>query len=229
MADLPSPPFIVVPGVHNFRDIGGYGVRSPPDSLGGSPVSVKRGLIYRCAELTNIAGEGKSKLGDLGIKTIFDLRSFKEAEKSGGKSATDTAVPGISRVPVPVFEDQDFSPEQLALRYRPYLDGGTEGFTQAYSDILENGAPSFTRIFKHLRDTPNDPFIVHCAAGKDRTGVFAALVLNLAGVDDETIAQEYSLTEMGLKEWMPWALAYVEKSLPFRAEDESVKQMLSAR
>ena len=59
-----------------------------------------------------------------------------------------------------------------------------------YTRILASGAPSFRQIFLHLRDKPSEACIIHCAIGKDRTGVAIALILALAGVDAATIADE---------------------------------------
>jgi protein tyrosine/serine phosphatase len=63
-----------------------------------------------------------------------------------------------------------------------------QGFTLAYADILEQAPPSYKQILLHLANKPSKPLIVHCSAGKDRTGVICALILSLCGVDDETIA-----------------------------------------
>jgi hypothetical protein len=96
----------------------------------------------------------------------------------------------------PVFADEDYSPESIALRYKDYASSGTEGFTRAYTEILEHAPPSYRRVFIRqgqagggVRDS------LH--RGQDRTGVLAALILGLAGVDERTIAHEYALTEIG--------------------------------
>lgn len=74
-----------------------------------------------------------------------------------------------------------------------------QGFTKAYSDILERGAEdAYPKILRHIANEPEKPLIIHCSAGKDRTGVICALLLSLCGVDDETVAKEYELTEKGL-------------------------------
>ncbi len=73
-----------------------------------------------------------------------------------------------------------------------------KGFTRAYTDILNNAPESYRTILLHLANEPEKPLILHCTAGKDRTGVICALVLSLCGVDDEIVAHEYSLTEVGL-------------------------------
>ena len=74
-----------------------------------------------------------------------------------------------------------------------------QGFVEAYRAILEHGGPAFRRIFLYLSSTElPSPCLVHCTAGKDRTGVFTALLLSLLGVPDKLIAEEYALTDIGL-------------------------------
>jgi protein tyrosine/serine phosphatase len=101
-----------------------------------------------------------------------------------------------------VFLDDDASPDKLALRWSHYTsEEGAKGFVRAYEDILMGAAETgaYRTIFEHIRDRPSEPFLFHCKAGKDRTGVFAALVLRVAGVTDyDVIGREYELTELGL-------------------------------
>lgn len=73
-----------------------------------------------------------------------------------------------------------------------------QGFTRAYADILSHAHAAFRTILLHIRDHPSQPLVIHCSAGKDRTGIIVALILSLAGASDETIADEYALTELGL-------------------------------
>lgn len=67
-----------------------------------------------------------------------------------------------------------------------------------YRDILVAGGPSFGKIYKRLLDS-EEGLLVHCSAGKDRTGVVVAVLLALAGVDDQDIAQEYALTTLAMR------------------------------
>jgi protein tyrosine/serine phosphatase len=78
--------------------------------------------------------------------------------------------------------------------------------TRAYRTILEQGTTAYTRILRHILEhpPPKNAFIMHCTAGKDRTGVLGALLLSFCGVDDETVAEEYSLTEKGLGDWLDY-------------------------
>lgn len=93
-----------------------------------------------------------------------------------------------------------------------------KGFTKAYTDILHAAAPaSYRTILLHLANEPSKSLIVHCTAGKDRTGVICALVLSLCGVPDEVVAYEYSLTEIGLtNEWKQGVISHLSKQILFR-------------
>ena len=66
---------------------------------------------------------------------------------------------------------------------------------------MEKGGPQFRKIFLHMLENHSrestQSLIIHCTAGKDRTGVFIMLLLRLCGVDDEIIAQEYALSNLG--------------------------------
>lgn len=117
-AVLPSPPFIEVAGIPNFRDLGGYPVSSHPNH------SVRKEAIYRCAEPSNVTKDGIATMQKLGITHIYDLRSNSEIERAqaagrGGVVEWD----GCTRVFVPIFRDADYSPEKLAIRYVDYSSG----------------------------------------------------------------------------------------------------------
>ena len=102
------------------------------------------------------------------------------------------------------------------------------GFVTAYADILDAGKPAFARMFRHILERPGEVFLVHCTAGKDRTGVFVALVLSLAGVADERVAEEYGLTELGLEEWVVEVRERLLRLEGFEGGDEAVRNMTSA-
>jgi protein tyrosine/serine phosphatase len=132
---------------------------------------------------------------------------------------------------VPVFATEDYGPEQIALRYKSYTRAGTSGFVQAYRDILANAGPAFGDILRHLSNPDTEPTacVFHCTAGKDRTGLLAALLLSLAGVEDAVIADEYSLTDVGLA---PLREQFVERLLknPVLEGDEvGVRNMVSSK
>lgn len=137
------PPFIPIQGVTNFRDVShdGNGLRP--------------GFVYRSGNFSDIWGPGKSVIAtELGITTIFDLRNEGERQKAPAPSIT-----GVKTIWLPYGA----RPATLNLGDFAGPDRGAAGFVKMYFGILEAAAPCFTEIFKHIRDNPNDPFIVHCS------------------------------------------------------------------
>jgi hypothetical protein len=122
MASLTTPPWVNVPGIENFRDLGGYSVSSSP-----STQSIRRDLIYRCAEPSRLTEDGISVLRSLSITHVYDLRSKNEIENNkasglGGIREWE----GCQRIFAPVFLEKDYSPENLAIRFKNYASEGTE-------------------------------------------------------------------------------------------------------
>ncbi|KAI0384562.1 tyrosine phosphatase family-domain-containing protein [Hypomontagnella monticulosa] len=238
--ELPSPPFIPVPGLPNFRDVGGYPVSASDLESGAKPKVVRRGLVFRSSEPSKVTDDGVSKLQGLGIERVFDLRSAVEIEhgQRDGYGWKVKEWDGASREFVPVFLDQDYSPESLALRYRNYSSEHAEGFVAAYSDILaaaaspSNSFAPFRTILEHLATSSSSPptaCLIHCTAGKDRTGVIIGLILSLCGVSDDVVAHEYSLTDLGLKSRHAELISHLMNNPSLSSQPEAAKRMISSQ
>ncbi|KAI9729816.1 MAG: hypothetical protein M1834_006564 [Cirrosporium novae-zelandiae] len=201
-----GPPFITVPDVPNFRCLGPFPIPESPDAPQNEFSNATK--IYRSGQLSRINPRGIAKLRTLNVTRIFDLRSGPEIVKY--KMPTPYLGPELEIRHVPVFEDKDFSPEMVSRMYRDYgdeVDGGVHGFLRAYQDILESAGPAYGEILRWMVESKEDEAaLVHCSGGKDRTGVFCAMVLGLAGVGDEEVANDYQLTEIGLQEWREAAI-----------------------
>jgi len=115
---VPSPPFITVAGIPNFRDLGGYPISASKHH------SIRREVIYRCGEPSAVTKDGIITMQSLGITHIYDLRSNTEIERAAaaGRGGV-TEWEGCQRVFAPVFADVDYSPEKLAIRYKDYTSG----------------------------------------------------------------------------------------------------------
>lgn len=136
----------------------------------------------------------------------------------------------ITRHWVPVFAAEDYGPEQVALRYKNYTRSGSEGFVKAYHDILLAGGPkAYKTIFTHLAQENATPCLVHCTAGKDRTGVIVALLLLLAGMEEEKIAEEYSLTDLGLAPLKPLFMERLLKNPALEGNEDGVRNMVGSK
>lgn len=122
---LPSPPFIDVPGLRNFRDAGGYPVVTTSSSS-SSPAKkkmVRRGVLFRASEPSRVTDAGVRVLAeDLRIATVYDLRSRVEMDLYAPREW-----PGAERVFCPVFADEDYAPEAVARRFSNFArDDGSE-------------------------------------------------------------------------------------------------------
>jgi len=164
--------------VLNFRDVGGI------PSVGNG--IIREGLIYRSATVDNIIKEDISRLKDLGIRTIIDLRAPKEAKKSKRKAE------GAVSVVLPL----DFQ-QTTRKRLKPHLyKKNSEEIladisNQLYLDILDAAAPVFRQIMEQLISGEGAPVLIHCQAGKDRTGIIIALILLALGADPQLIREDF--------------------------------------
>ncbi|KAI0340906.1 hypothetical protein BDW22DRAFT_1333671 [Trametopsis cervina] len=216
---LSKPPFISVPGVFNIRDLGSYSTRY-------NGMITKPNILYRSGEVSKITEEGKQQLKELGVEIIYDLRSDTEIMKYDTPCPT---IDGVKVVRVPVFKLEDYSPEMMVKRFELYSSGKTEAFMELYSQILDHGGPAFGAVFRHIRDNPDSSCIFHCTAGKDRTGVLAALLLKLAGVEDDIIADDYSLTRVGREPVREMVMARLAQIPMFAENNEKALNMLASR
>ncbi|EHL00335.1 (Phosphotyrosine protein) phosphatases II [Glarea lozoyensis ATCC 20868] len=188
-----SPPFIQIDGLDNFRDIGSWPTTTPH-------VSVRQNVLYRGPDLGPITPKGEQELRDLGIETIFDIRSVPQIERAGGVQEVE----GIKRVWCPVFEESEYTLDKAGLRYTQYASDGTDGIVEAFEEILRHGAKTTMKpLLEHLASLPTEGKIpaamIHCTTGNNRSGVFIGVLLALLGVDDEVVAEEYSLSQVGLQ------------------------------
>ncbi|KAF2496689.1 hypothetical protein BU16DRAFT_458914 [Lophium mytilinum] len=206
---IPSPeplpfPFIHVPALSNFRDIGGWPIQPPPSTF---PVStspppplrrVRTTLLYRSPDPITLTPAGEATLHALRITTLFDLRASPQIARLGVRE-----LPGIARVWLPVFGEHAYSPERAAQRYLAYSSEGTVGIVGAFEEILEAGTAVFAGLVRHLGGREGggaggEACMVHCTTGNNRTGVFVGVLLRLLGVGVHHVAAEYALSNVGL-------------------------------
>ncbi|EHK48300.1 hypothetical protein TRIATDRAFT_178841, partial [Trichoderma atroviride IMI 206040] len=198
-------PYICIPGVPNFRDIGGYPLASEQNK------QVRRNVVFRSALPRHILDDGseraKNKLQTLGICQVFDLRSENEFIEVRAYDWRKWLWSEMHRVSAPVFQPEEYNAESLADQYME-SGCGPEGFAQTFNKILEsashpkNKARPFARILELLsldsKQPPTQPMLIHCDLGMDRTAVICALILSLCGVSDEDVAKDYHQSEMEL-------------------------------
>lgn len=133
-----TPPFHHIPGLPNFRDIGGYATAAAAAAAADSSTDqqqqngqngqklFRRNLVFRASEPSKLTDEGVAKLQNLGITHVFDLRSADEVKpREGWVGSKIREWDGAQRVFAPVFTDEDYSPEAIARRWGQFSEGDT--------------------------------------------------------------------------------------------------------
>jgi protein-tyrosine phosphatase len=164
-----------IEGTLNFRDIGGYPVQ------GGGTTGWR--TLFRSDALHRVDAEGTSAIIGLGLRTVLDLRVLEELL--------------IAQSPMSAFADRGIRTIHLSLvgddfsELPPELEG-------VYTYLVDQRGPAIGAAIKRLAAPGTLPALVHCTAGKDRTGLVIAFTLAALGVPDEVIAADYALSSMYL-------------------------------
>lgn len=170
--------------VFNFRDLGGY------ETAEGR--TVKWRTLFRADGVHRLSIDD---LAPLQVRTVIDLRTPQEHERA--HFAHDSV--GFHHLPIlQVSWDHDlFTP---GLEVEQFL-------SDRYVEMLTEGRDAIARALRLMADADSYPLVFHCAAGKDRTGVVAAIVLSILGVSDDDIADDYSLSRLGMGRFKEWIIA----------------------
>jgi protein tyrosine/serine phosphatase len=173
--------FIDVEGVLNFRDGGGYATTE------GNRIRWRR--VFRAGALHEATPASATLVrNELGVRSIIDLRFASELERAGTLGLI--AEPPVAHHPLSIIPDGG-SAKLDELHGRGISAG-------RYGAYLQVGADKFAQEFHLLAQAETYPVIIHCSAGKDRTGVSLALLQDLLGVDHQTIREDYDLTNRSL-------------------------------
>lgn len=162
---------LTIPGGFNVRDLGGY------PGLNG-PTRWRR--LLRSGGVHRMGAEGVEALHALGVATVIDLRRPDEETEHPSPLR---AVPGIAFHAVSLFEG--LSPASMQA---------DDVLLDLYLQALNTRAEAFVAVLDLIAKAPPGAVLFHCTAGKDRTGLIAALLLDLAGVNPDTIITDYALT-----------------------------------
>ena len=181
--DLPGR-VMDVDGVINFRDMGGY------HTANGQ--RVRTGLLYRAGALGDITEKGMAQLQELDIKLICDLRSEEEEVAAPDKLPQD---PALIYVHLPLLAEDNRRERVMTLFFnrRKFTTMMPDMYTRV---IIDGNAHLYGDILRRIANADNLPTLIHCTAGKDRTGVAAMLILSLLGVPEDVILADYSLSNL---------------------------------
>ncbi|WP_166997948.1 tyrosine-protein phosphatase [Paramicrobacterium fandaimingii] len=162
-------------GLSNFRDVGG---------LPASGGSIRAGRLFRSDALVALTPIGIDQFRQTGISTIFDLRSRVEVEQTQPMLDESTLADYVS---LPLLEGAVHD----TVTQVPTL-------TELYRDLIDEAGESFARIGEWVALRSSGGVLVHCTAGKDRTGVAIALLLDAVGVPRERIIADYVISAENL-------------------------------
>ena len=182
---------ITLEAVHNFRDLGGY-----PADRDGERTTTRWNVLYRADGLYRLTPADLEIVRALGLRTVVDLRSHAEIAEHGTFPHDRCAV-DFAHFPVidSTWQAADLDAAGSDLAFLVW----------AYRSMLVEGAARFAAAFEQLARPGALPAVFHCAAGKDRTGILAALVLGSIGVPREWILGDYALTASGMERMRDWA------------------------
>jgi protein-tyrosine phosphatase len=200
-----TPPSRLVPHplVFNLRDVGGY--------VGHDGRTVRWRRLLRSDSLHRLSLI-EPEFAALGVRTVIDLRRGHEVDVFGR---------------VPRFDGlvyHHIAPEHAEWDAVPLLpeDDSARWLADRYLDLARDGVDGLAQVMKVIADADAAPVVVHCAAGKDRTGVVCALTLGVLGVSDDDIAEDYALSTAASARFTAW----VREAHP-RAKDMPQQMMTS--
>ncbi len=180
MGDGTPQRFIALQGPLNFRDLGGYTARN------GRTVRWRK-LFRSDAIQTMTVEDAEHVYGKLGVVSRIDLRSEDEVQRTGPGPA---APPSVQYLHLPF------------IQWRFEIPTGQEDpetrLRDMYLRIIRESGGQIAKAVTTLAGEEGLPAVFHCSAGKDRTGICAAIVLGLLGVDDQDIMHDYSLTSKNI-------------------------------
>jgi len=170
---LPADRHIPLEGSVNFRDLGGY------EGVDGRTLKWRR--LFRADSLSHLTERDHVVVRKLGIATVIDLRTDSEV----ARDAFDTTATPVRFHRAPLLKTTH-RPEEF--KDSPFL------LSETYITMLNDAGHEIAGAVEVVADPESGPVIFHCAAGKDRTGVLAALLLGLLGVSEDVIIEDYALT-----------------------------------
>jgi protein-tyrosine phosphatase len=179
MSETPSRHFNLA-GASNFRDLGGY--------PGKDGRIVRWRQIFRSNHLGHLTEADAAVLRSLGVRSAFDFRGMEERA---------SALCGIREIEVhslPVEPTVVASLRAIMSAGTPLSqDHALEVMRDSYRSYVQQNTPRFRTLFTHLLED-RAPLVIHCTAGKDRTGFACALILHALGVPEDVISEDYLLT-----------------------------------
>ncbi|MBW7963924.1 tyrosine-protein phosphatase [Bradyrhizobium sp. BR 10261] len=183
MSDSPAR-HLALQGAGNFRDLGGYATRD------GRITRWRH--IFRSNHLGQLTAADIEIVRALGVKSAFDFRGVEE-RTAGMCVVKEITVHSLPIEPTVVASLRaELARDALTRRV------ALEIMRESYRNYVRHNTHRFRMLFGHLLED-RAPLVIHCTAGKDRTGFASALILHALGVPDDVIAEDYLLTNRHYK------------------------------
>lgn len=173
---------LALEGASNFRDLGGYRT--------AHGARTRYGLVFRSDAPHRLTPADLAATGRLGLRVVYDLRTDEERRRA------PSVLPGHIRREMLVIGGAGGKVSELG----EYIMAGRLGevpddfLVLVYEGLAESYAATFGKLLKGLAEPDGLPALIHCTHGKDRTGIGAALLLSVLGVDEATILDDYELS-----------------------------------
>jgi len=183
---------VVFENVFNFRDLGGY--------RGADGRTVRWGRLFRADDLCRLDDADLTRLGELGVRTVIDLRRPDEIERHG------RVAPAAHTYLHAQVEHLEWPAAEF-----PTPESRVDYLVERYLEMTELGGAGIALALRTIADPDAAPAVFHCAAGKDRTGLVAAFTLHVLGVAEDDIADDYALSERAEEAgWAWWSARHPE-------------------
>jgi protein-tyrosine phosphatase len=168
----------VIPGIQNFRDIGGY--------VAARGKQVRWGMLYRSAQIENLSCSTLKELKNIGIKTVIDLRTAEEVVKTPHLEEQ-----GLNVVHIPIGTVDTDNVVQKLRDGQIKNDSIYRLMLRTNREMIISCRIEYKRMFNVLEEKGNYPVLILCATGIDRTAIASAMILSALGVNGETIMSDY--------------------------------------
>lgn len=177
-------------GIQNFRDMGSVTTKDGR--------TVKQGLLFRSGHLANATADDIKMLQEAGVQLVFDFRDEEEATRYPSPQLANVV---MERIPAITGNSAVKTGDLQQALQSGALDNLVNSLSQFYTSMIFSN-PSYKALLTHFVNG-KAPILQHCTAGKDRTGIGAALMYLILGVSEATIIEEFLLTNKANSEKVP--------------------------
>jgi protein tyrosine/serine phosphatase len=212
---------IALHGVHNFRDYGGYKTHDGRE--------MRRGLLWRSGQHVNATDDDLVAIGQIGLRTVIDLRGDSERARFPCRRA-DGFSAEILFVSAETAGEGEQAPHIEAAQQVQSAEQAHKRMVELYRQMPFR--PNLTAIFRLYFDAlaqSDEPSLLHCLAGKDRTGLAAAFLHSLLGVHQDDIMADYMLTNVAgnIERRIAAGALTVRRNFGPQMSDEAVRTLMS--